>query len=147
MDDVHSVVIENTDRDNGEQVICLFNEFLDARLNAELAPATRRLQAVLAFLGHASFDSLRTGQHVVARINAQLVRLGYRLRCPKCGQPALLRFRAVPRAKVGSYTFDHRIGGHRRSHGGLTTFPPSLVLIPAAPDQRCNFPSPPQAII
>ncbi len=62
---------------------------------------------------------------------------GFRVRCPECGHPAILRCSSAGNSKSGVFVFDHYLEGGRTFHGGPTTFP-AITLVPK-PARRASL--------
>lgn len=107
---------------------------LNRRLTELLHPFTGDLQTLLDDLEGRSFG-LAANKVIIAAVQGLLQRLGLRVRCPHCGQPAIPRCRPMRNTKGGSFQFEHSQGGKQTNHGGGTTFP-AFKLVPAPPDRR-----------
>jgi predicted RNA-binding Zn-ribbon protein involved in translation (DUF1610 family) len=109
-------------------------EALNQRLTQVLQPFTADVQAFLDGIEGRSFG-LAANKSIVLSTQLLLQRLGLRVRCPHCGEPAILRCRSTRNAKGGSFQFEHSARGKQTNHGGGTTFP-AMRLVPAPPDKR-----------
>ena len=111
------------------------------RANATLTPALERLRAVSdevqdiqqmilkrieqslqAFAGM-NFGTLKSNQEFANSVHALLDRHGFRVICPECGAPAILRCQKAGNSKSGAFVFDHYLETGRTFHGGPSTFP------------------------
>jgi hypothetical protein len=107
---------------------------INERLTALLAPVIEDVEAALARLEGRSFG-LGANDVLVSAIQQLLNRLGLRVRCPRCSEPASLRCRETGNARDGSFQLEHYASGRQTNHGGGTTFP-ALTLVSAPPDRR-----------
>jgi hypothetical protein len=107
---------------------------IDERLTALLAPIIEEVDDALTRLEGRSFG-LEANEALVSAIQQLLNRLGLRVRCPRCREPAILRCRETGNARDGSFQFEHYASGRQTNHGGGATFP-ALTLVPAPPDRR-----------
>jgi hypothetical protein len=107
---------------------------LDARVTQLLEPVVGDLEAALAQLAGKSFG-LETNKALVLALRQLLQRVGLRVRCPRCGEPAYLRCRQPKHAREGAFQFEHFQEGKQTNHGGGTIFP-QLSLVAAPPDRR-----------
>jgi hypothetical protein len=107
---------------------------MNRRLTELLQPFTGDLQTFLNGLEGRSFG-LAANKAIIAAIQGLLQRLGLRVRCPHCAQPAIPRCRPMKNTKGGSFQFEHSRSGKQTNHGGGTTFP-AFKLVPAPPDRR-----------
>jgi hypothetical protein len=107
---------------------------INARLTQLLAPVIENVKEILTRLKGRSFG-LATNEALVSVIQQLLSRLGLRVSCPRCSEPAILRCRETGNARDGSFQFEHSAGGRQTNHGGGATFP-ALTLVPAPPDRR-----------
>lgn len=81
-----------------------------------------------------SFESLADNQAFAKLIHQMLDSHGLRVRCPECGNPAILRCLRAGNAKHGAFVFDHYLESGRTFHGGPTTVP--LLQIVQKPARR-----------
>jgi hypothetical protein len=102
---------------------------LNRRLTEHVQPFTAELRAFLNGLEGRSFG-LAANKAILAAIQGLLQRLGLRVCCPYCGEPAILRCRPHSYAKGGAFGFGHS----QATHGGWITFP-ALKLVPAPPNR------------
>jgi hypothetical protein len=107
---------------------------IDQRLTSLLAPVIEDVEAALARLEGRSFG-LEANEAIVSAIQQLLNRLGLRVSCPRCSEPAILRCRETGNARDGSFQFEHSASGKQTNHGGGASFP-ALTLVPAPPDRR-----------
>lgn len=117
-----------------------------ARLQREMNRLQREIrltiQAQLSQMNGKSLGSLEANQELARSIHEMLDSHGLRVRCPQCGNAAILR--ASPRAGApnGVFVFDHTVDGKRTFHGGRTVVPEiHLTAKPSRkprskPDQR-----------
>jgi hypothetical protein len=103
-------------------------------MTEHVQPFTAELRAFLDGLEARSFG-LAANKAILAAIQSLLQRLGLRVCCPKCGEPAILRCRPHSYAKGGAFVFGHSQGGQHATHGGGTTFP-AFKLVSAPPNRR-----------
>jgi hypothetical protein len=120
------------EEDSGEITRSL--EAMNQRLTEILQPFVGEIQSFLDSLEGRSFG-LTANEAITTAIQALLQRLGMRVRCPRCGSPAIPRCRPMPNTKAGSFQFEHYQRGRQTNHGGGTTFP-AMKLVPAPPDRR-----------
>ena len=109
-------------------------EALNQRLTELLRPFTADVQSFLDDLEGRSFG-LAANKAIVLSIQLLLQRLGLRIRCPHCSEPAILRCRSTGNTKGGSFQLEHSARGRQTNHGGGTTFP-AMRLVPVPPDKR-----------
>ena len=83
----------------------------NARIDQLLAHVIAELEVLLSDLTGRSWGRLEAKQSAVAQLQRLLDRLGQRIRCPVCGEPARIRCRAAFRMKEGCFQFEHFIGG------------------------------------
>ena len=107
---------------------------LDAALDELQKTVIEKLQALLTTLGGRTLKHLEEGCAIAKAVQRLLQRLGLRLRCPHCGEPASLRWR-TPR-RTASFYFQHSVKGRNIHHGGKKSFPENVILVAAAPDKR-----------
>jgi predicted RNA-binding Zn-ribbon protein involved in translation (DUF1610 family) len=69
------------------------------------------------------YATLKENQLAASTIHQLLDRYGLRIRCPECGNPAILRVSARKNANAGVFVFDHSVKGKRTFHGGRGVFP------------------------
>jgi hypothetical protein len=104
---------------------------------AELREQTRRaVQQLLSENAGKDFPSLEEKQAFATRIRDLLRRADLRIKCPRCGEPAILRASAAGNSRYGVFHFDHPVAGARSSHRGSTKFPENLFVIDAPVDRR-----------
>jgi predicted RNA-binding Zn-ribbon protein involved in translation (DUF1610 family) len=108
---------------------------MEARVISHLAPLVAELQAMLDGLAGRSFGSLEANQAVTRQLVVLLNRLGMRVECPGCGQPAILRCSPMARRKDGAFRFEHRLPGRTTYHMAAAALP-RLKLVPYPPDLR-----------
>ncbi|GMU82449.1 MAG: hypothetical protein AMXMBFR47_23200 [Planctomycetota bacterium] len=62
----------------------------------------------------------------------ELNALELRVQCPKCSEPATLRFAPIGNAREGAFFFEHAM----KVYHAVSTTPPPLTLVPKPPDKR-----------
>lgn len=120
------------------QPMVLLSQF-DAKIPEALEPVVAKYRQLLDQLKGHSFGLLEANQAVASKILAQLNSMNYRVRCPRCGEPATLRCSRTNGSANGSFQFEHYLGGGRRTRHGGSTVLPGLDLVPSphgAPDAR-----------
>lgn len=111
-------------------------ERLDGRVSEVLAPVIKELAEFLGPLVGKSLGTLEENKAFARLLQALLRRLGLRVRCPRCGEPAVLRCQPVRGMETGAFQFQHQGGfGPRTNHMGSSTIP-ELKLVAAPPDLR-----------
>lgn len=109
------------------------NEF-DAEIDAVQSPIVQELQAFLKTLEGRTF--IEEGkQHVAARIQDILNRLGQRIVCPKTGLPGFLRVSKVGKSGIETFQIQITENGKRTCRFSSVKFP-SIQLCPAPEDAR-----------
>jgi hypothetical protein len=108
---------------------------IEAGVVSRLAPLVAELQELLDGLAGRSFGSLEANQAVTRQLVALLNRLGMRVECPGCGQPAIPRCAPMARRKDGAFRFEHRLPGRTTYHLAAAALP-RLKLVPHPPDLR-----------
>lgn len=93
------------------------------------------IEHLLAEKAGKEFLSLQARQAFAADIRERLQRVGLRIECPKCSQPAMLRATLAGDSIDGVFKFDHASTGH----GGSGTLPTGLKVIDAPDDGRVKF--------
>ena len=81
-----------------------------------------------------SFASLAENQEFAKMVHQLLDSHGMRVKCPECGNPAILRCLRAGNAKHGAFVFDHYLETGRTFHGGPTTVP--MIHVVAKPARR-----------
>ncbi len=81
-----------------------------------------------------AFGSLDENQRFAKLVHQILDSYGFRVQCPECGHPAILRCLGAGNAKHGVFVFDHYLESGRTFHGGPTTVP--LIRVVAKPARR-----------
>jgi hypothetical protein len=90
------------------------------------------LERHLATFAGWSFGSVSSNQAFTTRVQQLLDHFGFRVVCPQCGSPAILRCQAAGNSKSGVFLYDHTLESGRTFHGGKTSFPKlQLVTRPA----------------
>lgn len=87
------------------------------------------IEASLRDLAGQNFGTLRDNQQVVKQVHSLLESVALRVKCPECGEAAILRCQKAGNAKTGAFMYDHYLDSGRTFHGGQTTFP-KLALVP-----------------
>jgi hypothetical protein len=75
-----------------------------------------------------TFETLVEKQKMVTELHEILDSHGFRLACPICGEPAILRCLVSGNSPSGSFVFDHYLADGRTFHGGRTELPRLHVL-------------------
>ncbi len=108
------------------------NEAIEpALLLAELQRQMNRLQreirltiqAQLMQMSGRTLGSIQQNRELAKSIHEMLDAHGLRVRCPHCGNAAILRVSPRSGAAHGVFVFDHTIDGKRTFHGGRITVP------------------------
>jgi hypothetical protein len=141
-----------------DHLLVFFCRGIEARLlknSAPLPPAMEQLAAValaatevqatiritleqkLATFAGWNFGSLSGNQTFTARVQELLDQFGFRVACPQCGSPAILRCQNTGNSKSGVFLYDHTLDNGRTFHGGPTSFP-KLNLVPRPARRRRN---------
>ncbi len=107
--------------------------------NASALQATIRitLEQHLATFSGWSFGSLADNHAFTAGVQDLLDQFGFRVSCPHCGSPAILRCQNTGNSKAGVFLYDHTLDSGRTFHGGPTSFP-KLMLVPRPARRRPN---------
>lgn len=100
----------------------------------------RSMEARLRQFHGWAFGSLAENQAFAKMVHELLDQHGLRVRCPECGNPAILRCIKAGNSRHGVFVFDHYLPTGRTFHGGPTTVP-ALTLLPK-PQRRVNLPEP-----
>jgi hypothetical protein len=87
------------------------------------------LEQHLATFSGWNFGSLDGNQTFTTRVQELLDQFGFRVACPHCGSPAILRCQNTGNSKSGVFLYDHTLESGRTFHGGPTSFP-KLTLVP-----------------
>jgi len=104
-----------------------FRETVRAELQAELDAWTDPAKSV-------SFRDAVEKKLLASKLQRLLNRVGLRVACPKCGEPAIVRGGSFGTMATGGFRFEHRIRGKSRPHLTVPDLP-HMKLIPA-PDAR-----------
>jgi predicted RNA-binding Zn-ribbon protein involved in translation (DUF1610 family) len=104
-------------------------------LDGQRNKTIRLLERELARLEGTQLHSAEANQNLASELHRILDSTGLRVRCPHCGQAAILRCLVTGNASKGSFVFDHYLEEGRTFHGGRTTMP-RLVLMPKPPRKR-----------
>ena len=105
---------------------------LASLLNAARSETIRRIEAKLSSMEGSRLDSLQANQLLAKSLHQLLDGHGFRLRCPECGEPAIMRCLAAGNSPTGSFVFDHYLPQGRTFHGGRSSIPKlSVVAKPA----------------
>ena len=107
---------------------------LQQRLNRLHRTVRLTIEGEIASLAGLSFGTLEANESVVAMIHGMLEAHGFRVQCPECGHPAILRCSARPGVAGGVFVLDHTITGRRTFHGGYSSMPPLRLI--AKPPRR-----------
>ncbi|MEL6105748.1 MAG: hypothetical protein AAFU85_06925 [Planctomycetota bacterium] len=98
-----------------------------ARLQREMNRLQREIrltiQAQLSQMTGKSLGSLEANRELARSIHEMLDSHGLRVRCPHCGNAAILRVSPRAGAAAGVFVFDHSVDGKRTFHGGRTVVP------------------------
>lgn len=111
-------------------------ERLDGRMREVLAPVVAELQALLDTLAGKALRRLEEKVALATLLQVMLQRLGLRVRCPRCGKPAVLRCRSMAEHSPGAFYFQHQGGGQPKSGHLASPVVPELKLVAAPPDLR-----------
>ncbi len=91
-------------------------------------PLRERLQSFLEESEGTLFDTLDAKRQFTSTFNALLGRLGLRVECPTCGNPATLRAGMAGNAKAGVFRFEHVKARKTTHHHGRTRLPPLQLI-------------------
>ncbi len=108
-----------------EQVL----EKLQQEINRIQRSMRLTLQAKLQDLVGRSLPSLEHNRALAAAIQAMLDQHGFRIRCPQCGNPAILRVSPRKGMSAGAFVLDHTINGRRTFHGGTAEVPEIHLIV------------------
>ena len=100
------------------------------------------IQAVLNQLAGKEFPTLVAKQEIATRLREVMKRMDLRVKCPGCGEPAILKASSAGKAEIGIFTFDHPVAGARSTHRGPTQFPENLEVVDAPVDRRARTTNP-----
>ncbi len=89
----------------------------------------RKIEGHLHSLAGARMDSLLGNQMLAKSLHQMLDSHGFRIRCPECGEPAIMRCLAAGNSQTGSFVFDHVLSQGRTFHGGRSSVP-KLEVVP-----------------
>ncbi len=98
----------------------------------------QKIESHLASLEGARLDSLQSNQMLAKSLQQLLDSHGFRIRCPECGEPAIMRCLAAGNSHTGSFVFDHVLLHGRTFHGGRSSVPKLEVV---AKPVRQGFPT------
>lgn len=98
----------------------------------------RSMEARLRQFQGWAFGSLAENQAFAKMVHELLDQHGLRVRCPECGNAAILRCIKAGNSRHGVFVYDHYLPTGRTFHGGPTTVP-VLTLLPK-PQRRVNLP-------
>ena len=98
-----------------------------ARLQREMNRLQREIrltiQAQLSQMTGKSLGSLEANRELARSIHEMLDAHGLRVRCPQCGNAAILRVSPRSGSATGVFVFDHSVDGKRTFHGGRAVMP------------------------
>lgn len=86
------------------------------------------IQLQLGQMTGRSLGSIQANRELARSIHEMLDAHGLRVRCPHCGNAAILRVSPRSGAAHGVFVFDHTIDGKRTFHGGRITVPEILLV-------------------
>jgi hypothetical protein len=98
----------------------------------------RSMEARLRQFHGWAFGSLVENQAFAKMVHELLDQHGLRVKCPECGNAAILRCIKAGNSRHGVFVFDHYLPTGRTFHGGPTTVP-NLTLI-SKPQRRVSLP-------
>ena len=101
---------------------------MDAEISCVQGPIVQRFRELLRALEGASFGSLENNQKVARAIRELLYRFKLRVRCPLCGEPALLHCSQIGTAKNGAFRYRHVQDGRTTFHGAKTLLHASEIV-------------------
>jgi hypothetical protein len=101
---------------------------LRRQLERQRQSMARLIDRWLVELTARSFETLVEKQKMVTELHEILDSHGFRLACPNCGEPAILRCLVSGNSPSGSFVFDHYLAEGRTFHGGRTELPRLHVL-------------------
>ena len=96
-----------------------------------------QMESRLAGLAGQNFGTYADNQAVTKQVHQLLESKAFRVRCPECGMPAILRCQKSKHSKTGAFVFDHYLDSRRTFHGGQTIFP-TLTLVKKPPRRPRN---------
>ena len=88
----------------------------------------RKIEGHLISLSGSRMDSLQGNQMLAKSLHQLLDSHGFRIRCPECGEPAIMRCLAAGNSQTGSFVFDHVLSHGRTFHGGRSSVPKLEVV-------------------
>ncbi|MCA9128924.1 MAG: hypothetical protein KDB22_17680 [Planctomycetales bacterium] len=109
-------------------------ELLTNEVNSLQQQILRNIELRLQQFHGWAFASYDENQSFAKLVQQLLESHGLRVRCPECGNPAILRCLRSGNAKHGAFVFDHYLDTGRTFHGGPTTVP--LIQVVAKPARR-----------
>lgn len=119
------------------QVLVTVSRLIRALHEDLVAPAIQscldRIQVEVASLPGGNLGSFERNKAFVDSLRALLDRMGVRLECPTCRQPASLILQRGS-TRNGRFTFHHRVAALRTNHGGKTSLPSLRVISPTSTD-------------
>jgi hypothetical protein len=87
-----------------------------------------KIERHLQSIAGARLDSLQANQMLAKSLHVLLDSHGFRLRCPECGTPAIMRCLAAGNSQTGAFVFDHVLAHGRTFHGGKSSIPKLEVV-------------------
>ena len=129
--------LAGTDSDQDEWQIDTTNllEQLQAGLDAFQVQLIDPLQEYVKRLEGKSFGTFEADRMFAKSLHKIANRLRLRVRCPHCGEPAILRFHNAGRPPRGVYQFEHSAHGKKTDHGGGVVIP-KIEFVDAPVDRR-----------
>jgi len=129
--------LARTDCDQDEWRVDTTNllEQLQAGLDAFQVQLVHPLQEYVKRLEGKSFGTFEADRMFAKSLHKIANRLRLRVRCPHCGEPAILRFHNAGRPPRGVYQFEHSAHGKKTDHGGGVVIP-KIEFVDAPIDRR-----------
>ena len=97
-------------------------------LEMDRTETIRKIERQLEMLAGTRLDTLEDNQMIAKYLQRLLDSHGFRVRCPECGEPAVMRCLASGNTLSGSFVFDHVLSQGRTFHGGRSAIPKLEVV-------------------
>lgn len=95
-----------------------------------------RLQDYLNNFEYGVLKSLDHKRLFCQQLMQVLDRIGLRVKCPTCKEPAIIRAKSAATSTDGVFLFEHSRGGKKHQHGGKTRLESPLELLTRPTDRR-----------
>ncbi len=106
-------------------------------LNSLRREMQRKFDEYLAALEGTRLESLAENQALAKQLQRLLDSYGFRVRCPECGEPAIMRCLSAGNSTTGAFVFDHYLSEGRTFHGGKSSIP-KLEVVPKPSRSAAN---------